>query len=100
MEDDEMPELEIPKFPKNNIGLVRGSIIVALTDRTNYLGVKKGSGIPIGFDGNYIRCSNLTWSIDDLVEEIREGIWEIADKVDLSNKGISQHFAKNVEQLK
>ena len=100
-ETEVMKEIKIPEFPKNDVDLVRGSVIVALTDRTNYLGVKRGDGIPIGFDGEYIRCgSDLTWGIDDLIGEIKGGIWKIEGEVDLSDKEISQHFAKNVERLK
>ena len=97
-----MEEIEIPEFPKNVIGLVRGSIIVALTDRTSYLGIKKGERIPIGFDGEYICCGpTLTWSIDGLIEEIRSGIWKIAiDKVDFSDKEKSRCFARDIELLK
>ena len=98
---EETVEIKIPKFPKNDVGLIRGSVIVSLTDRTSYLGVREGDGIPIGFDGEYICCgSDLTWDIDDLAEEIKGGIWRIEGEVDLSNKETSQRFARNVERLK
>ncbi|MCK5413056.1 MAG: hypothetical protein KAI57_01645 [Candidatus Pacebacteria bacterium] len=90
--------IEIPEFPENDIGLKRGSVLIALTGRTVYLGIKEGEGIPIGFDGKYIRCINLTWSLEGLKKEIEAGIWDISNEgVDLSDEDISQHFAKHVE---
>ena len=102
MENETVAEIEIPEFPKNDVDLVRGSLIVALTDRTSYLGVKKGEEIPIGFDGEYIRCGpHLTWDIKGLAKEIAGGIWRVTNKrIDLSDEEISQQFAEVVEQVK
>jgi hypothetical protein len=96
--DDIKEEKEIPKFPENDMGLVRGSVLEALTDRVPYI-AKKGSKLPIGWDGKYIRCAGATWGLNDLKKEIEAGFWKIADEViDLSDENVSQFFAKIVEQ--
>lgn len=90
-------KIEIPDFPKNDIGLERGSVLLALTDKASYI-AKKGAKFIIGFDGEHIRCGlDITWDINDIVAEINAGYWMIVGELDLSNEQISQQFAEHVE---
>lgn len=92
--------LKIPDFPSNLMGIQRGTLI-----RSNHiqvekqLGIKIGEKIPVGFDGEYVRCGPFTWSIDQLMDEIDRGYWVIDGLVDLSNPLVSLGFAEKVEQL-
>lgn len=92
--------LKIPDFPFNSMGIQRGTVIRSndiLVERQ--LGIKIGEKIPVGFDGEYVRCGPFTWSIDQLMDEIDYGCWVIDGLVDLSNPLVSLGFAEKVEQL-
>ncbi len=93
--------LSLPDFPKNELGLKRGTILKAKPALEGQLGLKTGNRIPIGFDGEYVRCYGFTWSIDQLVREIEElGYWEIDEEViDLTDEPRSLKFAQEIELL-
>lgn len=92
--------LELPEFPKNDLGIQRGTLI-----RCNHievekqLGVKVGEVIPVGYDGEYVRCGPFAWDIEQLCEEINGGYWLITGQADLSNAVHSLKFARKVERL-
>lgn len=94
-----MSDLRLPGFPKNFHGLKRGTILKALDDRVRMVGLKKGDRIPIGYDGEYIRCVSLTWNIEQIVEEILRGVWDVDGELDLSDPELSLQFAQHVERL-
>ncbi len=87
-------------FPANALGLKRGSIIVSAHPQVEeQLGVKVGDSLPIGFDGTYVCCAGFTWSIEQLVKEIRYGLWTINNKcVDLSSEEARHEFRSIVER--
>jgi hypothetical protein len=89
----------LPTFPENKLGLVRGSILQAKDETVSQLGLKVGHQIPIGYDGESVRCMGFDWDIDQLVGEIEAGIWEIVGKADLSDPQKSAEFARVVEQI-
>jgi len=92
--------IEIPEFPANALGLVRGSILVSTNPRTRMIGVSVGEEIPIGFDGRSVRCGPCTWSIEQICNEILYGTWTITRKVvDFSDEGRNLRFAQEVEHL-
>ncbi len=87
-----------PEFPKNNMGLRRGSIIQANED-IPCLGLERGDRVPLGYDGEYVRCMGYTWSIDQIVDEIHRGFWTITeDSCNLSNEQAQREFIQFVEQ--
>lgn len=94
----EKENLFFPEFPTNSAGLERGSVILANQD-IDYLGIKKGVEFSIGFDGEFVRCSGLTWDIEGLVEEINDGVWTITGKkVNLDDPEIAKKFIKVIER--
>lgn len=92
---------ELPKFPENSLGLLRGSMIRCISDEVEaQLGIPVGVAIPIGFDGTYVRCGGFTWDIAQLVHEISEWkVWEIADPIDLSDPTRAARFMREVELI-
>jgi hypothetical protein len=96
-----MPRLELPEFPPNSLGLTRGTILrVIHPDAAAQLGLALGDRIPIGFDGTYVRSFGLTWSIEQLTEEIAvHFFWDIDGCLDLSDEKLSLAFARRVERL-
>jgi hypothetical protein len=89
----------LPAFPENPLGLVRGSILAAKHEAVAQLGLKVGQEIVIGYDGEFVRCQGADWDIDQLVEEINGGFWEITGKADLSDPQRSMDFARIVERM-
>lgn len=87
----------LPAFPDNPLGLVRGSILTAKHEAVSQLGLMVGQKIVIGYDGESVRCQGVDWNIDQLVEEIKGGVWEISGKADLSDSRRSMDFARIVE---
>lgn len=98
-----MPQLKrvtsLPAFPENNVGLRRGTILKAKHEAVSQLGMKVGDKIPIGFDGEYIRCGPFTWDVGQLEDEITNNIWSIDGVVDLSDSERSLSFTRKIEQL-
>jgi len=95
-----MFDINKPEFSKNSLDICRGTILRA-NQNISYLGVKIGDLLPIGFDGQYVRCQGLTWGIEDLVEEIRSGVWTITGRrVNLSNEVVARRFGNTIEQRK
>jgi|GEM_PF-3902362 len=72
----------IPEFPANPLNLKRGTVLEAADPICRSCGVQIGQRFPIGFDGEYVRCGGLTWSVDQLVGEIRAGYWAIYGEID------------------
>ena len=68
---------KLPKFPENSLGLKRGSFLTVISPEVEKsTGLKVGRHVPIGYDGTLVRSGRLTWSIDQLVGEIRDkGSW-------------------------
>ena len=100
-EADTMLE-KLPKFPENPLELKRGSFLTVISPEVEKsTGLKVGRHIPIGYDGTFVRSGGLTWSIDQLVNEIRDkGYWEVAEEeIDLSDPNLSLKFAREVERL-
>lgn len=89
---------DLPPFPENRMGLRRGTFLRAEKDMP-FSGLKKGARIPIGFDGQFIRCDALTWDINTLTEEIDSGIWAVDGEMDLSDPVASRQFATTIEHL-
>jgi len=88
----------LPEFPSNMLNLQRGSLLKAARDIPQ-LGIKKGDPLPLGFDGKYVRCMGLTWSIDRIVQEILDGFWEVMESpLDLSDPDKMRDFVKFIEQ--
>lgn len=86
---------QTPKpFPENNLGLERGTVLVA---KQAVLGLLVGQKIPIGYDDQYICSGGFTWDIDQLVAEINAGIWDIDGSVDLTNQIVQDLFGRLVE---
>lgn len=97
-EETEVRNLKfLPEFPANPLGLVRGSILTAKHEAVSQLGLTVGQKIVIGYDGESVRCQGVDWDIDQLVEEINRGIWEITGKTDLADPARSMDFARTVE---
>jgi hypothetical protein len=72
---------KLPAFPTNRLNLQQGSLIVAADQLiTDQLGVPVGQEIPIGWDGQYVRCAGFTWGVDQLCGEIEKGWWTISDQ--------------------
>ena len=72
---------ELPAFPKNSLGLERGSHVFTYDEElTAQFGVPAGQTIPLCYDGKMVRCNNIDWDIDDLVKSIDEGVWEISEE--------------------
>lgn len=89
-----------PEFPKNKLGLKRGTVLKAKTALAGQLGLKVGDRIPIGFDGKFVRCQGANWSIDQLVREIEVlNYWEIVGEVNLTDESRSMRFAQKIERL-
>lgn len=84
-------------FPENSLGLVRGSLLRAIDPNVSQLGLTVGDVIPIGYDGEYVRSGSFTWSIEQLVEEVGWGIWEVAGVCDLSTEENDRYFQRLVE---
>ncbi len=82
---------EIPPFPENSVGLVRGTILRSTRDENEF---------PIGFDGVHVRTTNYTWVLDELIQEIAAGAWEIVGITDLSVPIRKRFFHCTVEKLK
>lgn len=87
-------------FPFNQSGLKRGTILVSTHVATNSIGVKVGKKIIIGFNGQYICCQGASWDIQQLEEEIKQGLWKIDGEVDLSDPMDSLSFARKIEEIK
>lgn len=93
---------ELPIFPKNSLGLKRGTILEAAHPDVNQLMLAVGQRILIGYDGEYIRCGPFTWSVEQLEEEISRGVWKIIvgeDFIDLNDPDESKEFALIIEQI-
>lgn len=90
---------ELPAFPDNSAGLQRGTILEATSPAVGQLGLSVGDKIPIGFDGDYVRCGPFTWDADQLCDEIYMGVWRIAGAVDLNGDELSARFAQDIERL-
>ncbi|HSI21087.1 MAG TPA: hypothetical protein VLA04_05315 [Verrucomicrobiae bacterium] len=88
-------------FPANSIGLQRGTVLRGSHPAVGQLGLEVGQEVPIGYDGEYVRCGPFTWSIDQLVQEVGGGIWEITGEVvNLADPKILNWFEIMVEGKK
>ncbi|OIP78189.1 MAG: hypothetical protein CO002_00095 [Candidatus Portnoybacteria bacterium CG_4_8_14_3_um_filter_44_10] len=97
-----MPETkknEIPEFPKNSLGLKRGTVLKSTSELTRQIGVKIGDEIVIGYDGRYVCCCGCSWSIERIQDEILDGVWKIVGEIDLSDEERSKKFAGEIERL-
>ena len=56
-----------------------GCIIKANKDLP-FFGLEKGDVLPISLDGDILRVGPLSWSTEQLTNEINDGIWSIEDK--------------------
>ncbi len=87
------------KFPENMLGLSRGSLITAQEDiRLSSMIIYKGTKIAIGFDGLYVRSSDLIINLDILIYDILLGVWEITGNVDLTDSRSAESFIKYIER--
>ncbi len=87
----------LPAFPRNVLVLQRGTILQAKDDRVRGLGLQVGARIPIGFDGERVRCRSLVWDVDQIVDEIGGGVWKVIGQADLSDPARSVKFARDIE---
>jgi hypothetical protein len=91
---------ELPDFPKNRLGLKRGTILLATNSAINEIAIMVGQRIFLGFDGEFVRCGPFTWSIEKIVEEIEQGTWLISEEyIELSDPKESKDFALFVEHI-
>jgi hypothetical protein len=90
---------KLPDFPKNEYGLIRGTILEGNNEAVRLLGLEVGEKIPIGYDGEFIRCGGIVWSINRIMEEIKKGWWIVVGRIDLSNLKLSKKFAKDIELI-
>lgn len=68
----------VKPFPENGHGFSNGVFLKCLHQAVEeQLGIPVGKSIPIGWDGEYVRCGPYTWSVEQLAEEIAGGFWEI-----------------------
>lgn len=89
----------LPRFPKNTLGLCRGTILEATDELVATIGLEIGNRIAIGFDGKYIRSGTCAWSVQQLAEEIETGVWRIVGTHDLADPMRSARFAREVEEI-
>lgn len=64
------------EFPENELDLKNGTLLTP-TDDMPWFGLITGQQFSINFDGVYIRSGGLSWSIAQLIEEIKAGYWQI-----------------------
>lgn len=68
----------VKPFPENGHGFDNGIFVKCLHPLVEaQLGIPVGQSIPIGWDGQYVRCGPYTWDVEQLAEEIAGGFWEI-----------------------
>ncbi len=92
---------KLPDFPENPLGLKRGTVLrVAHPVITDQLGLKMNRLIPIGYDGECVRCGPFTWSIAQICQEITDRKWwEIDGHMDLSDPTTMKEFNVLFEQI-
>jgi len=91
-----------PEFPENELGLQRGTMLEALDPICKTIGVDVGQSIPIGWDGEYVRCQGCTWSVEQIVQEISERHWwRISGQIMLEDApaGVQALFHAVFEQI-
>ena len=44
-----------------------------------FFGIDKGDILPLYFDGKYLRIGSLSWSPEQIAEEINDGVWTIVE---------------------
>lgn len=71
--------LFFPEFPANTLSLGRGTILVACENMPEK-GVKKGEQIVLGYDGEKVRCADLSWSMEELEQEIWNNLWRVTNR--------------------
>jgi putative AlgH/UPF0301 family transcriptional regulator len=54
----------------------KGAVLKA-NEEMAFLGVEKGQEITVQNDGQYLRIGPLTWSAEQLEEEIKNGVWTL-----------------------
>lgn len=87
------------EFPKNSLGLQRGSCIISNHPRIkDELNLDIGMMIPLGYDGTFVRSGIFSWDIADLVDEIEKGYWKIDAVLDLSHPITEKIFSIAVER--
>ena len=91
-------KIVFPEFPRGEIGLQRGSILIALCDVPKFR-IKKFDSIVLGFDGKLIRCAGFTWkNIQGIEDEINSGIWKISNEIiNLDDPARAKIFAQSIE---
>lgn len=91
---------ELAPFPKNPMGLKRGSILEAVNPIENQLAVMIGKRVILGYDGEFVCCGPFKWSTEKIVQEIRNGIWKIIDETyELVTHEEMAEFALKIEHL-
>ncbi len=82
---------EFPPFPDNPFGLRRGSHIYCDdADLAKEFRFPVGQPVPLCFNGTFIRCNNLGWLPEALIEDIRRGNWKISDEAPIAEKLLPQ----------
>lgn len=91
---------ELPEFPKNDLGLIRGTILeVTSPEAARQLGLQLGMLIPLGYDGIYVCSGPFTWSIDQLINEISGGHWKVRGTISRTNEFEKIVFSATVEGI-
>lgn len=65
-------------FPSNKMELKNGTTLKALADFP-WLGIEINKKFQIAWGGEYVRAGGLTWSVQQLIEEIEYGHWLIKE---------------------
>jgi len=68
----------LPDFPDNRHDLKNGSCLTAQKD-LSVLWIVEGGSIPLVWDGKYVKCGPLSWSVKQICDEIDNWIWEVMD---------------------
>jgi hypothetical protein len=102
-EETNMREVtKLPEFPKNELGLKRGTILKAVDPALMRTGIHPGDELMIGYDGKRVLCGPLySWTIEQLVREIKyTKAWKVVGEFDLSSPDRSELFSLIIEQVK
>ena len=96
------PPIYLPQFPKNAFKLKRGSILqakVTITLLDSQIEIPEGTELPLGFNGEQVCSQGITWTIEELEEEIRAGIWIVTNEyIILSSRKKILAFIDEIER--
>ena len=62
------------QFPDNELGLQNGTVLSPVNDMP-WCGLRAGQEFEISWNGKFVCAGGLTWTVEQLVEEIKRGFW-------------------------